>query len=167
MTNCTHDCPFLVRSAEAEPLSVFGVECLVLADGAASGGQWSIAILRCHPGPGAPIHRHDQVEAFLILEGKLRAHVSGTDHDLDARDFIQVPSGLPHGFSNVSGEDCVFLSIASPAGHEQFFRDADALAKAGGFTPAAAAAMCLRHGIELVPPQVEGGHATPFNSVGN
>jgi quercetin dioxygenase-like cupin family protein len=140
---------------------------MVLLEGAASGGQCSVSRLTCHPGPGAPLHRHNQVESFLIVEGRLRVHVDGVDYDLEPGDFVRVPEGLPHGFSNITEEECVFLSIATPAGHEHFFRDADALAKTGGFFPAAAAEMCLRHGIELVSPQADGGQSTPASSAGS
>lgn len=136
---------------EADLLSVFGVDCRVLLDGASSGGTCSIALLTCHPGPGAPLHRHAEAETFLVLRGRLFLMVDGRNHDLGPGDLMHVRPGQVHSFGNPSGEDVEFIAIGTPAGHERFFRDADELARSGGFTPQAAHGVCARHGIELVP----------------
>jgi quercetin dioxygenase-like cupin family protein len=138
-------------TGEAYPLNVFGVGCRVLLDGESSGGRCSIARLRCEPGPGAPLHRHEIAETFLVLKGRLRVWVDGDEMELAPGELAHVRPGQAHSFANPTDEITEFLAIGTPSGHEFFFRDADLLAQSGGFSPQAATAMCARHGIELAP----------------
>jgi quercetin dioxygenase-like cupin family protein len=138
------------RATAAAAFDVFGVTCRVLLAGADSAGLQSVARLTCPPGAGAPPHRHAQAETFHILCGRLEVRVDETCHELGAGDLVHVRPWAVHAFLNRSTEPVEFIAIGAPAGHEHFFAEADALTQAGDFTPAHAAAVCGRHGIELV-----------------
>lgn len=144
--------PMIARVGETRPLLVFGVRCEVLLDGPASGGRASITRLTCAPGVGAPPHRHPQAETFQILRGRLTVRCGGEPVTLEPGDLCHVPPGLEHSFTNEDESEAVLLSIGTPSGHEDFFREADALARSGDFTPQSAHELCRKHGIELSMP---------------
>lgn len=131
---------------------VLGVAVEILAEGAATGGVSAAYHVTCAPGTGAPPHRHAaQDEAFYALEGEFDLLIGDTTHRLQPGDFIFVPRGETHAFTyaGANGEGRL-LGVCTPAGHEDFFREAGELAAAGPFGPAEAAALCARHGIELL-----------------
>jgi quercetin dioxygenase-like cupin family protein len=131
---------------------VLGVAVEVLSEGAETGGVSAAYQVTCAPGAGAPPHRHAaQDEAFFALAGEFDLLVGDTVHRLQPGDFIFVPRGEAHAFTyaGTTGEGRL-LGFCTPAGHEAFFREAGAMAAAGPFDPTAAAALCARHGIELL-----------------
>lgn len=140
----------VTRANEARILDVFGVRVTVLAGGEESEGTCSIARLVCPPGCGAPPHRHSEAENFHVIRGVLSVQLDGENIELRPGDLIHVAPGAVHAFQNATAEDVEFYAVATPAGHERFFREADALAKSGGFNPQSAAELCRRNGIELV-----------------
>ena len=140
----------LRRALELPDLDVFGVTVQVLLGSDESDGVFSLARIRCAPGCGAPVHRHAQSETFHVLRGELTAVCDGRVERLQAGDLVHIRPGASHSFANEGPEEVEFIATASPAGHEAFFREADALARSGGFNPHSAAQLCQRHGIELV-----------------
>lgn len=142
--------PILHRAGQAPRLDVFGVVVRPLLGGEATEGACSIAHITCPPGAGAPPHRHAHGEAFYVLSGRVAVRCEEAMPVLDAGDFVAVPPGVVHAFKNVGEGEAVLINVGTPAGHELFFRDVDALVRSGGFNPDAAADVCRRHGIELV-----------------
>jgi quercetin dioxygenase-like cupin family protein len=140
----------IIRSRDVNVLDVFGTRVTVLGGGRETAGAFSLARVVCPAGTGAPPHTHAETEHFHVLRGKLTVRLGGDRTELNPGDSIHIPSGAPHAFSNEAAEEVEFLSIATPAGHENFFRDADELARSGRFNPATAAALCRQHGIELL-----------------
>lgn len=143
---------FIARAATAPVLDVFGVQVTLLAGGDGTNGACSIARIVCLPGTGAPRHRHVEAETFHVLRGRLTVHLDGRDHTLEPGDLVHVAPRAVHDFRNLASEPAEFVALGMPSGHEDFFRDADELARSGRFTPETAGALCQRHGIELLPP---------------
>lgn len=139
-----------VAGVEKPVLDVFGVQVRVLVGGGESGGACSIARLTCPKGTGAPPHRHAHAENFYVVRGVLTVQRDEKTLQLLPGQLVHVAPGRVHAFQNAGDEEVEFLAMATPAGHELFFRDADALARSGQFTPENAAALCQSHGIELV-----------------
>jgi mannose-6-phosphate isomerase-like protein (cupin superfamily) len=76
-------------------------------------------------GGGAGLHFHRTFsESFYILSGTVRLF-NGTDHvDATAGDFLYVPEGGVHGFSNVSDAEASMLVLFAPgAPRENFFTE--------------------------------------------
>ncbi len=134
------------ESASSPGLQVFGVEVTLLAAGEA----FTISRIACPPGTGGPPHRHGQTEFFHVLEGEMAFLADGGWRRVEAGGFLCAPPGCVHAFENRSPAPAVLLDFSAPGGHAAFFREADGLSRSGGFTPEAAAALCLRHGITLV-----------------
>lgn len=63
---------------------------------------------------GPPMHvHHTLVEIFHVTSGSLRVHV-GTEHvDIAEGGTCSVPTGVPHTYSNVSGEPVSFMIVIS------------------------------------------------------
>lgn len=140
----------LLRGQDLATLDVFGTRVTVYGGGQETAGAASMARVVCPPGTGAPPHTHFETEHFHVLRGRLSVRLGGETHELLPGDTIHIPSRAPHAFSNLTGEELEFFAVASPAGHEHFFRDANELARSGRFTPATAAELCQKHGITLL-----------------
>jgi len=143
--------PQVLRTGETEKLPVFGVEVEVLLDGAGSGGASAVYRVTAPPGAGSPAHRHEaQDEMFHVLEGEFDLRCGEAVHRLRPGDFAYVPRGAVHAFTSTGAVAGRLFVVSTPAGHEAFFRDCAAAVAAGTFGPETGAAICRRHGIELV-----------------
>lgn len=140
----------VLRAGEGKVLDVFGVQVTLLAGAGETAGACSIARLCCPPGTGAPLHRHAETERFHVLSGALTVQAEGETILLGPGDTAVVEPWAVHSFSNGSSEEVEFIAIGTPAGHEDFFHEADELARSGRFNPETAAELCTSHGIELV-----------------
>jgi quercetin dioxygenase-like cupin family protein len=140
----------LLRAHDLAVLDVFGTRVTVLGSANETAGAFSLAKVVCPPGTGAPPHTHQETEHFHVLRGQLTVHLGNERIELLPGDTIHIPSGAPHAFAANSLAETGFLSMATPAGHENFFRDADELSKSGRFNPETATELCQKHGIALL-----------------
>lgn len=151
MNSETTSSPSLLLRAEDSPvLDVFGTQVTVLGGSAQTAGVFSLARIVCPPGTGAPPHTHAETEHFHVLRGRLTVQRADEELELLPGDTIHLPSGVPHAFANRSADETEFVSAATPAGHERFFREADELSRSGRFNPETAGELCQRHGITLI-----------------
>ena len=150
MTTSVSSPPILHRAGQAPVLDVFGVAVRPLLGGDFTQGHCAIAHIECRPGRDAPLHRHRHGEAFFVLSGRVQVRCGDTTAELGPGDFVAVPPWAVHTFGNAGQEVATLLNVGTPAGHDLFFREADALARSGSFSPASAAELCRRHDIELV-----------------
>ena len=94
-----------------------------LVTGKESGGSSFTAEVRVGPGNGPPPHiHHREEEQFYILEGELTFQVGDLTLKASAGDFVYIPRGTIHAFKN-GPRPAKLLSICSPAGIEQFFKE--------------------------------------------
>lgn len=142
--------PILHRAGQAPKLDVFGVTVRSLLGGDFTQGHCAISQVECPPGADAPLHRHRHGEAFFVLSGKVQVRCDDTVLVLGPGDFVAVPPWAVHTFQNVGTELAKLINVGTPSGHDQFFREADELARSGKFSPETAADLCRRHDIELV-----------------
>lgn len=140
----------LLRAQDTPVLDVFGTQVTVLGGSAQTAGVFSLARIVCPPGTGAPPHTHVETEHFHVLRGRLTVQRADGELELLPGDTIHIPSGVPHSFANRSADETEFISAATPAGHERFFREADELSRSGRFNPQTACELCQRHGITLL-----------------
>jgi len=74
--------------------------------------------------PGPPPHRHaDASELFHVLEGKYDVLVEGQTLRLGPGDSVLVPRNGVHSFQNAGRTDARMISVFSPGGFAQFYRD--------------------------------------------
>jgi len=60
-----------------------------------------------------PMHEPGARETAVVLEGALRLHCDGAEHDLAEGDSITFDSDLPHRFENPGDEATRFLAVVS------------------------------------------------------
>jgi quercetin dioxygenase-like cupin family protein len=143
----------LIRAGEAPRLPVFGVDVEILLDGATSKGASAVYRVTAASGTGAPLHRHSgQDEMFHGLEGAFDLVVGDRTVRLEPGDFAFAPRGVPHAFTCVGPNAGRLVVFSTPAGHEMFFKDCATAIAEGSFNPESGAAICARHGIELLAP---------------
>jgi quercetin dioxygenase-like cupin family protein len=97
----------------------------LLAVAADTGDTFSLFDCRVAPRQGPPLHRHQDDEAFLVLEGAFDLHVGDEVRRLGPGGFAFVPTQTPHTYRNSSAEqEGRLLVITLPAGaHERFFAE--------------------------------------------
>jgi len=96
-----------------------------LVTGAQSGGAYCIVDVRVAFGGGPPPHIHEREdESFYLLEGSLTMTIGDQALEVAAGDFVQVPRGIAHTFTNTSAGMARMLAFFSPAGMEHWFTEA-------------------------------------------
>jgi len=60
-----------------------------------------------------PMHEPGARETAVVLEGALRLHCDGTDHDLGTGDSVTFDSDLPHRFENPGRKPTRFLAVVT------------------------------------------------------
>lgn len=102
----------------------------VLVFGRDTGGRYSlmeyVAAANAPLGPGESphfgAHRHNEIEeTFLVRSGRLTFLLDESVIELGPGDFVRVPPGTRHGYSNLSGEPVHLLVSFHPGGFEDLF----------------------------------------------
>jgi mannose-6-phosphate isomerase-like protein (cupin superfamily) len=75
------------------------------------------------PGPPPPHVHHETVDSFHVLEGELTVRIGDETKTLGPGSVVLVPPETVHTFSNPGEVPVRFLSLMSPGGFEQYFRD--------------------------------------------
>ena len=102
-----------------------------------TGGEYSLYETTAPPQLGAPPHiHHRETEAFYVLEGEVE-FLKG-EHTVRAGvgEFVFIPKGMVHGFTNAGQEVARCLAIVTPGGlHEKLLAGLGEPAKAETLPP--------------------------------
>ena len=107
---------------------------------------------------GPPLHlHHDQDEIYMVQEGEYLFQVGEMRQLVGPGGTIFLPRGVPHAFAQLSDKGRMMFMF-SPAGDmEAYFR---ALARIPGPPPPEEeAALFAAHGMRLIGPPINPGHA--------
>ena len=125
-------------------------------------GAYTLFEARTPPGGSTPLHiQHREEEACFILEGTYTFQLGDQTMEVGRGEFVLVPRGLPHTFTNKGSVPARMLVMNSPGGiHEQFFAEigepiADLSAPlplSGPPNVAKIVAAGQKYGIEILPP---------------
>jgi quercetin dioxygenase-like cupin family protein len=80
--------------------------------------------------PGGEVKPHfhrAQSDSFYVLEGELEFLVGDRIVTATAGSYVLSPSGVVHGFKNVSGHPARVLNIHAPGGFVEYRRELEAL----------------------------------------
>jgi quercetin dioxygenase-like cupin family protein len=140
-----------------------GDQVTFLITGAETGGAFFMAEVLVRPGGGPPPHLHQRgEESFHVLEATLTIQVGETTLHASPGDVVHLPRGVVHSFQNTGKVDAKFVLVVTPAGLENFFREAFCPAVDRSGPPRVSEALVARliatapkHGLELVPPKSE------------
>jgi quercetin dioxygenase-like cupin family protein len=126
----------------------------------ASEGGLGLVEASIPPGSGPPPHRHTREdEAFYLLAGTLEITADQETVHAAAGDFVHLPRGTLHSFTNPGADPARALILVTPGGFERFFQEVGAPAHAG--TPAPPPgdaelehllAVAPRYGIHILAP---------------
>ena len=110
--------PF-VRSVDTAPAYWWlDILWVVLADGADTGGRYSLLHETLPEGSGAPPHKHTwSDEHFYMLDGECTFLIGEEIRKAAKGDFVFVPRNTRHAF-RVDSETAMFLNGYTPAGLE-------------------------------------------------
>ncbi|MBX3385175.1 MAG: cupin domain-containing protein [Phycisphaeraceae bacterium] len=143
-----------LNDVEGEWLNILGDRVRVLADGATTGGKYSVFEANVSPGAGPPLHRHDREdEFFYVVEGVFRFVIDGRKVEAGPGSFLLAPKGSEHTFVNAGSREGKMVFSVTPSGLESAFRACAALTGNGtDVTPDQIGAVFEPHGISFVGP---------------
>jgi len=131
-----------------------------LVTGEESGGAYFAMEAYVPPGGGPPPHIHsNEDETFYLLEGECDFLLGDSWITAGIGDFVNVPRGTVHCFTNRSERDAKLILTFSPAGIEHFFKETLERAAVPNQPPpsdnheavaARYAAAALRYGMQFV-----------------
>jgi mannose-6-phosphate isomerase-like protein (cupin superfamily) len=109
---------YLLRDEDGQTRWFLDTRMTVKADGAATGGAFTLLEWAAPPGFGPPRHvHHGEDEAFYLLDGGMSVECGERRWDAGPGDFVFLPRGVAHTFLVTSGP-LRGLQLTSPAGFE-------------------------------------------------
>ncbi len=148
---------YVLRPGEAELRWMGETSTLFLATGESTGGAFCLVDERGKRGDSVPLHRHDDMESFYVLEGELSLFVGeGPGVLAPAGSFAHVPAGEVHGF-RVESDSARYLILTTPR-HGEFYAAITIASRDGGLPPVEGVegpvikAAAQKYGIEFVGP---------------
>ena len=128
-----------------------GVRTEIQLTGADTGGAFCLLVDEPPAGWSLPAHIHsDAAETIHVLEGEFETTVAGVIERTGPGQTLHIPAGVVHAGGNVGAGLGRRLLIFSPAGMEEFFREAGAPSPDAEVERGAALASALRHGWRFV-----------------
>ena len=124
------------------------------------GRRLAVFELATRPGEEPPVHTHaTEDEFFYVLDGSFEIRIGDDVHVLGPGGSAYVPRGTVHAFRNAGDTAGRLLVGFTPAGMDEFLREAGRPAADDGPAPpvdddeiARTIAAAARHGVELVGP---------------
>ena len=95
-----------------------------LVTGEESGGAYFAMEALVPPGGGPPPHIHSREdETFYVLDGEIEFRLGDETIAAGAGDFVNVPRGTVHRFTNAGSGTARMVLTFTPAGMERFFEE--------------------------------------------
>jgi quercetin dioxygenase-like cupin family protein len=95
-----------------------------LVTGEQSGGALFAMEADVPDGGGPPPHIHAREdETLYILDGELEVQLGAEVRIVSKGDYVWLPKGVPHRFTNFSGKPMSMILSFMPAGIEHFFEE--------------------------------------------
>ena len=111
--------PIVLRPGKGRSYPMGRISALFKADGAETGGRYSISEWWLEPhtqGPGA--HSHEEDDIFYVIEGTATFLIDTEWKDAPRGSFVLVPGGMTHTFENRSDARTGILNFGVPGGFE-------------------------------------------------
>lgn len=144
--------PCIMRSNQGENVEAFGDRGRFLVDSAYVQNRFCIMTGQTPSLSGPPLHiHHREDETFYILAGRYEFLVEDARLQVEAGDVVWAPRGVPHTFRVVSNEAGHCLTLCTPGGFDNFFRECVQLFQRGVATPDNICQIGLAHQIGFIP----------------
>src|SRR4051794_23712982 len=116
--------PYFLRSGEGPRHELAGQLQTILVGAEQSSGTSTMTTVELSKGPGLPAHVHEKsYEALMVLEGRLRVALDGTEHLLTRGDTASIPAGVEHAYAG-EGHYTKVLTMSAPGGLEKLLATA-------------------------------------------
>lgn len=147
------DAAKFIGAGQGKELGVVGQRITIKLTGNETGGVFSMwqDVTPPHGGPPPHVHRWED-ETFFVLEGEFEFTVGGQAHRASAGATLYCPRNVPHSFKNLRATPGQTITIATPAGFEGFFEEADRLERAGPAPIEKLAELGELYGLEFLGP---------------
>lgn len=125
--------------------TVKGDPVRILLTGHDTNGAFALVERSARPGEGLPPHLHtEEDETLYVLEGEIELWTPDRTARISTGCAVFLPRNQPHCYTAIGDRPCRVLLTITPAGLEQFLREADRLgdAEERRFT-----ALCAEYGI--------------------
>jgi quercetin dioxygenase-like cupin family protein len=121
-----HTSLLITSATEGERLLIAGSVYRIILSGQETGGKTAIIEMNVPPGSGPVPHEHPGFqESFYVLEGEVQMRTKTQNTILGQGAIITIPLNGPiHSFKNISDKPARLLCMVSPAGLDDFFREA-------------------------------------------
>jgi mannose-6-phosphate isomerase-like protein (cupin superfamily) len=137
---------FKLDAGGGEVLRFSGAELLVKASADTTGSAFTI-IEEIDP-LDTPLHVHaNEDEFFHVLEGEHVFRCGDKEFHVGPGGMVFAPRGVPHAHRRVVPRVGRFLTLASPAGLEGFFRELASAERETSLMPEAYASASLKYGV--------------------
>ena len=115
----------LIRQpGEGESLWFDGGLMTITAAAEETDGAFALFEYTAGRGKASPLHSHPEAdETFWVVEGTMKAHIDGVEHDGGEGSTFVFRRGVPHAYA-ITSETARILMLLTPGGGENFFREA-------------------------------------------
>jgi len=87
-------------------------------------GEVTMTTVEMSKGPAMPAHVHERTyESLMVLEGRARVTLDGSDHVLTRGDTASIPAGTEHAYAG-DGHYTKVLTMSAPGGLERLIATA-------------------------------------------
>lgn len=122
-----------------------------LATDTHTGGAFALVEEQAIGGETIPLHKHDDVESFYILEGEISFYLNGqAGRRGSAGAFVHIPGGTIHGF-RIESAMARYLILTTPH-HGEFYRAITLPLPHAAIDDTVIEQACQAYGIEFVGP---------------
>ncbi len=130
-----------------------GVRTEIHLDATDTDGTFCLLVDNPPAGWSLPPHLHtDAAETIHVIEGEFEMTIDGHTQSLATGETVHIPAGVVHSGANVGPSPGRRLLTFSPAGMENFFREAGATSPDADLDRASVAAAAVRHGWQFSTP---------------
>jgi quercetin dioxygenase-like cupin family protein len=142
---------YLYQPSEGELRWMGETSTYFLATGASTGGAFALVDERAIGGETVPLHKHDDVESFYVLEGEISFYLNGRPgRQAGAGAFAHIPGGTVHGF-RIESATARYLILTTPR-HGEFYQAITLPETQAMVEGAVIEQACQQYGVEFVGP---------------
>jgi quercetin dioxygenase-like cupin family protein len=142
---------YLYQSGESELRWMGETSTYFLATDTRTGGAFALVEERALGGETIPLHKHDDVESFYVLEGEIAFYLDGqAGRRAGAGAFVHIPSSIIHGF-RIESAMARYLILTTPR-HGEFYRAITLPLPQAVIENTVIEQACQVYGIEFVDP---------------
>jgi quercetin dioxygenase-like cupin family protein len=142
---------YLYQPGESELRWMGETTTYFLATDTLTGGAFTLVDEQAKAGESVPLHKHDDVESFYLLDGEITFYLDDQSVNRAATGaFVHIPAGTIHGF-RIESTTARYL-IFTTSRHGEFYRAITGSVPDAVINDTVIEQACQKYGIEFVGP---------------